>query len=173
MNVEPIDQAQRQLVIAATEDYVHRASDLLDRSFAPVPVAFDLTGRAAGMYRVRWERRLIRYNPYIFAKYFDDNLAVTVPHEVAHYVTDIVHGLKNIRPHGRQWQALMAAFGAEASRTCSYDLTGVPLRRHKRHSYRCACTTHQLTSRRHNKLQRNQVRYLCRYCGGELALMAP
>ncbi len=55
-----------------------------------VPVRFELQGRAAGMYRVHKGERVIRYNPYIFSKYFDDSLANTVPHEVAHYITDVL-----------------------------------------------------------------------------------
>ncbi len=170
--IEPIDHDQQQRVITRTTDFVRRAGKVFNRPFQVIPVVFNLTGRAAGMYRVRKNEREIRYNPYIFAKYFDDNLAVTVPHEVAHYITDIVYGLRNIRPHGAEWQALMQAFEADASRTCSYDLEGVPVRTHKRFTYQCSCTTHQLTTRRHNNVRRGKARYFCRYCGDELAISA-
>jgi SprT protein len=171
--IEPIDHDQQQHVIIRTADFFRRAGTVFNRPFQVIPVVFNLTGRAAGMYRVSKRQRQIRYNPYIFAKYFDDNLAVTVPHEVAHYITDIVYGLSNIRPHGAEWQAVMQAFGADASRTCSYDLEGVPVRTHKRYAYRCSCTTHQLTTRRHNNVRRGKARYYCRYCGEELALSTP
>jgi len=171
--IEPIDHDQRQCVIIRTTDFIRRAGTVFNRPFQVIPVVFNLTGRAAGMYRVSKKERQIRYNPYIFAKYFDDNLAVTVPHEVAHYITDIVYGLRNIRPHGAEWQALMRAFGADATRTCSYDLEGVPVRTHKRFTYRCSCTTHQLTTRRHNNVRHGKARYYCRYCGEELALSTP
>jgi SprT protein len=168
MKIVPIDVSQQEQVREATQVYVERARVVFDYPFKPVPVTFDLTGRAAGMYKVDRRRRVIRYNPYIFAKYFEDSLSVTVPHEVAHYVTDIMFGLRNIRPHGREWGAVMHALGAEAVRTANYDLEGVPVRRQRRHAYRCACTEHQLTSRRHNLVQSARVRYLCRRCGGEL-----
>jgi SprT protein len=166
--VTPIDAAQRRRVAAATEGCIVRAGTLLGRHFAAIPVLFDLTGRAAGMYRVTRGARAIRYNPYIFAKAFADNLATTVPHEVAHYVVDVVHGWRNVRPHGAEWQAVMAVLGAEPSRTCAYDLAGVPVRIQRRHTYRCGCTTHELTSRRHNQVQRGAMRYHCRRCGEEL-----
>jgi SprT protein len=166
--IEPIHAGQRQQVIALTTDYIHRAGEIFARSFAPIAVTFDLKGRAAGMYRVDRRQRCIRYNPYLFAKYFDDNLAVTVPHEVAHYITDCVYGMRRIRPHGAEWQALMHAFGADAKRTCNYDLEGVPVRRQRRHAYQCGCRTHQLTTRRHNQILRGRVRYYCKACGGEL-----
>jgi SprT protein len=166
--IDPIDDAQRRCVATATEDCIARAGIILGRRFATIPVGFDLTGRAAGMYRVTRRERIIRYNPYIFAKAFADNLATTVPHEVAHYVVDVVHGWRNVRPHGREWRAIMTAFGADPDRTHAYDLAGVPVRRQRRHPYRCGCTTHHLTTRRHNQVRRGAMRYHCRHCGEEL-----
>jgi SprT protein len=168
MMIVPIGALQQARVREATAAYVERAHNLFGQPFKPVPVSFDLTGRAAGMYKVDRGRRLIRYNPYIFAKFFESSLAATVPHEVAHYVADVMFGLRNIRPHGREWQAVMRAFGAEPVRAASYDLEGIPMRRQRRHSYRCACTEHQLTTRRHNLVQGGGVRYFCRHCGGLL-----
>ena len=163
--VEPINSLQMQQVRACTEDYLQRATDLYATGFAPVAVHFDLSGRAAGMYVVRAGVRRIRYNPYIFAKYFASSLRTTVPHEVAHYVTDQLYGLHNIRPHGKEWQQVMRAFGVTPRATGNYDLSGVPVRRQRRFSYRCACREHQLSCVRHNKIQRRQVRYLCQSCG--------
>jgi len=113
MIIEPIDAGQQRAVHLATERCLRRAGELCGRDFASIPVTFDLTGRSAGMYRVRHGRRSIRYNPYLFAKYFEDNLAVTVPHEVAHYVTDMLYGLHRVRPHGMEWQAVMRSLGVE------------------------------------------------------------
>jgi len=166
--VEPIDGGQRRQVVAATTACLVRAGEILGRRFAEIPVLFDLTGRAAGMYRVSRGERVIRYNPYIFAKAFADNLASTVPHEVAHYVVDLVYGRDHARPHGPEWRQVMAALGADPGRTHAYDLTGVPLRNQRRHPYHCACTTHQLTTRRHYQVLRGKMSYRCRHCGGRL-----
>ena len=166
--VEPIGEAQQELVRERTLEYLQQAGVIFARHFDAVPVVFDLKGRCAGMYRVRNGRREIRYNPYLFARCFADNLAVTVPHEVAHYVTDCVFGLRHIRPHGREWRRLMQAFGADPQVTCRYDLTGIPVRNYRRFGYRCGCRTHELTAYRHNRVQRRQATYLCRQCGGRL-----
>ena len=149
-------------------DCLEQAGQMFRYSPASVAVTFDLTGSAAGMYRVHGAERVIRYNPYIFAKYFANNLAVTAPHEVAHYVTDRLYGLRNIRPHGAEWKTVMRSLGADPCVTASYDLSGVPVRRQRRFSYRCECSTHQLSSCRHNKIQRGQSSYLCRRCGSTL-----
>lgn len=166
--VKPIDKKLQRKVINVTNRYIRRAGRIMQRSFDTVPVRFDLTGRMAGMYRVDKRGRVIRFNPYIFAKYFEDNLAVTVPHEVAHYIIEQVHGLEDVRPHGEEWQSLMRAFGASTRRTCHYDFTGVPVRSQRRFAYRCACLIHQLSARRHNQIIQGTAEYYCRHCGESL-----
>lgn len=168
MIIDPIDKQQQAQVRDATADCLSRAGELMRTEFAPVAVRFDLTGRAAGMYRSVRGDSLIRYNPYIFAKYFDNNINITVPHEVAHYVTDRLYGLRNIRPHGAEWKAVMRALGAEPRATARYDLEGIPVRRQRRFSYRCKCNTHQLSTARHNRVRRGQAAYHCRVCGAAL-----
>ncbi len=167
--IEPIGMNKQKVVIEATADYVEQARSLFNTGFSQITVRFDMKGKAAGMYRIQKGESVIRYNPYLFAKYFDDNLAVTVPHEVAHYITDRVYGLRKIRPHGKEWKALMAEFGADASRTCNYDLEGIPQRVFQRFPYRCDCARHDITSRRHNQIQRGKMLYFCRLCGSPLA----
>lgn len=169
--VEPIDPQHQRLVVAATRRTIARAGELFACEFPAIPVSFELRGRAAGMYRVQRGRRLIRYNPYLFARYFEDNLANTVPHEVAHYVTDMLHGLRNVRPHGREWQAVMRALGARPEVSCRYDLEGIPVRRQRRYGYRCGCTTHQLSTVRHRRVQSGRACYVCRRCGDPLRLV--
>ena len=168
MIIQPLDEQGQEQVRRATEACLRQLEQRFRFTPEPIAVTFDLTGRAAGMYRVRRGERVIRYNPYVFAKYFDSNLAVTVPHEVAHYMTDCLYGLGNIRPHGEEWKAVMLSLGADPRVTACYDLSGVPVRRQRRFSYRCGCRTHQLSACRHNKIQRGQSSYLCRRCGSAI-----
>ena len=170
--ISPLSAEQQQIVIDETIRYIKQAIDLFNLRDKAVDIIFDLTGRSAGMYRVKNNRGLvfsrqqreIRYNPYIFSKYFDDNFATTIPHEVAHYVTDIIYGLKNIKPHGREWKEVMDAFGANASVTADYDLAGLPLKRQAVFTYQCACREHQLSTTRHNKITKRRYQYTCNYC---------
>ena len=166
--IEPINCQHEQQVRAATADFIRRASRIYTHDLPMIPILFDLKGRAAGMYRVHGSNRVIRYNPYLFAKYFNDNITTTVPHEVAHYVVDILYGAHRVRPHGAEWQQVMLALGTEPSVTGKYDLAGVPVRRQQRHSYQCACTTHHISTARHNKIQRGKARYYCRNCKSPL-----
>lgn len=166
--IEPISPVLQQRVINETNHFIKSAEDYYHRKFGEIPVLFDLTGRAAGMYRVKAGQRVIRYNPYVFAKYYTDNFNETIPHEVAHYVTDILFCLKRIRPHGNEWKAVMQVFGVAANRTANYDLSGLPVRNFKKYVYFCGCQNYELTSRRHNKILRGAGHYLCRDCGNKL-----
>jgi SprT protein len=170
--IQPIGDRQRQAVTAATAHCIESANALLATSFATIPVRFDLRGRAAGMYRVARGERVIRYNPYLFAKYFAENLATTVPHEVAHYLTDAVYGYTNVKPHGHEWRTMMRMLGADASVHCEFDLAGIPMRRYRRVRYACRCRYHELTRVRHNRIQDKGARYYCRACCSELVLAA-
>jgi len=165
--IATLNAAQRAEVVAVTAHWVARARALYGDPLPEIPVRFDLRGQAAGMYRVRGERREIRYNPLVFARWYAENLADTVPHEVAHYVVEMRHG-RRARPHGPEWQAVMAAFGVAAQRTYDLDIGNLPVRRERRFRYRCACREHQLSATRHHRVLRGQSRYHCRACAGEL-----
>lgn len=162
--LSPITLQQQQQVLQKTASYIHLAVDIYNKNIGQIPVYFDLKGRAAGMYVSEHKNQYIRYNPYIFAKYFEDNLLITVPHEVAHYISDVLYGLRNIKPHGSEWKNIMLSFNTEPNITSDYDLTGIPVRKLQRFEYQCGCRKHQLTAIRHNKVRRGKVSYRCKYC---------
>lgn len=166
--VLPLDQDRQQQVVLATRQYIIHAGEVLERRFDTVSVHFDLRGRAAGMYSHRQGMKVIRYNPWLFAKYFDDNLGNTVPHEVAHYLCDVMYGLRAIRPHGREWRAIMQLFNADPAVKHQYDLQGVPVRRLRRFTYRCDCRSYQLSAIRHRRITSGLGFYQCRQCEAKL-----
>ena len=57
---------------------------------------------------------------------------------------------------------------ADPEVTFNRDLSGVPQRRQRTHPYRCACREHQLSSTRHNRVQRRKGEYQCLNCNGVL-----
>ena len=172
-NIEPISQQQQAEVRRATYRCISQAEQLYQRKFKELQVDFDLSGKCAGMYQVRRSQRRIRFNPWIFAKYYEDSLGDTVTHEVAHYIVDCLYGLRRVKPHGAEWQAVMRDLGGEPRATGNYDLTGIPTRQYQRFAYSCACRTHQLTSLRHRKILKGRAKYLCQYCHGPLTEVLP
>jgi SprT protein len=128
-----------------------------------VAVRFDLRGGAAGQAVFsRCGGIVIRYNRVLLMENGEEFLLRTVPHEVAHVVARLLAGPRS-RPHGREWQRVMAHFGAEATRCHRYDIRRTGIRKLQQYAYRCGCREHVLTSIRHGRIQRGQV-YLCRYC---------
>lgn len=164
----PLSDKQQEQIILRTNEYIDLASSLYETKLKPIPVHFNLGGLKAGMYKRDRRGRSIYYNPHIFVKFMDDSLQTTVPHEVSHYVTDMLYGLNAIKPHGSEWKAVMRALGAKPERTCNYDLSGIPHRRERRHTYRCQCSEYELTTRRHNNIQNNKRHYLCKTCKTKL-----
>jgi SprT protein len=170
--ISPLSTEQQQQVIAQTHVYIKQAEKLFNIKNKSVEISFNLKGRSAGMYRVKHlksyfigrQKREIRYNSFIFSKYFDDNFTTTIPHEVAHYISDMIYGLKNIKPHGKEWKEIMQVFEADASVTANYDLSGIPLKKQTLFTYQCDCREHQLSSIRHNKINKHRYQYLCNVC---------
>ncbi|MCA1805603.1 MAG: SprT-like domain-containing protein [Xanthomonadaceae bacterium] len=167
----PLTSTQQQEIRDLTAARIEEAARLYRKSFAPIPVQFDLRGRAAGQFRFRCQGRqreyTIRYNPWVFAADLAHHQSDTVAHEVAHYIVHLLH--PGAKPHGREWKALMRQFGATPKACTPYDLTGVPTRQQARHVYRCACPglLHSLSTTRHRRIQQG-TRYLCRSCKSSL-----
>ncbi|MEQ8516995.1 MAG: SprT-like domain-containing protein, partial [Chromatocurvus sp.] len=109
-----LDSSGREEVRAATLAIIAQASTVTGIALAPLPVAFDLSGQSAGQFIGRGDACVIRYNPWIFARYFAENLAVTVPHEVAHYAVYRAYPGRRVRPHGPEWPSIMRALNARS-----------------------------------------------------------
>jgi len=138
-----------------------------DAEFAMPSVCFDLRGTSAGQVRVTdGGDCLVRYNAHLLEHYPQAFLSQTVPHETAHLVAFSLFGLQ-VPPHGREWRAIMALFGAAPERCHNYPVDGLQVRCLRRYDYRCACRTHQFTSIRHNRIRSGQI-YRCRQCGQPL-----
>ena len=166
--IKPITSDQEQKIIDRVSDLLHQCSQHFDRPFKAIEIRFDLRGRTSGMYVVKHKQQYLRFNPYIFSKFFEDSLDNTVPHEVAHYVSHVLFGLNKIRPHGQEWKSIMRTLGAEPRVTGDYDLSGIPVKRQRRFNYVCDCMTHQLSTVRHNKIVKGQSQYFCRRCERKL-----
>ena len=171
-----LNPSQQQQVIDKTAFYIDQANQLLGLQLSEIPVKFDLRGKSSGMFVYRRSGRYseywIRYNPIIFAHYFDHALQHTVGHEVAHYVAYVLSQGRKIRPHGKEWAEVMALFQLPAEVTSRYDISELPLRQQRRHRYACACREHELSTIRHNKILRGAAIYSCQLCRQPLRQLA-
>ncbi len=168
-----LSEDQKQQVIEQSDVYLAQLNHQLDIDLPSIPVLFDLNGKSSGMFRVKLDEKVIRYNEIIFSRYFEDALINTTAHEIAHYVAHELYGSRNIRPHGREWQSLMWCLDVKPEVTSQYDLSGLPLRQQKQFVYACECMQHQLSSTRHNRVARQRAIYNCRKCLQPLRFIEP
>ncbi len=158
---------QQREIREKTREWLRLASQLWQQPFDDIPVYFDLRGKTSGMYVVRGgafgKDQRIRFNPSIFARHYEESCASTIPHEVAHHICYELHG-RRVKPHGKEWRAIMQAFEVPAEATCKLDLSDIPQKRLRRFDYVCGCREHELTSIRHNRIQRGHSRYTCPKC---------
>ncbi|RDH83898.1 MAG: metallopeptidase (SprT family) [endosymbiont of Galathealinum brachiosum] len=164
MNQFLLTKAQKNQVIHQTRHYIELANQQHNLNLTEIKVKFDLKGRTSGMFMVRNGLTSIRYNEIIFSHYFEDSLINTVAHEVAHYVVHTIWGVKKVKPHGKEWQQVMLMFDVKPDVTSQYDVSGLPLHRQTQHDYSCGCMMHQLSTTRHNKVQKKKAIYKCRKC---------
>ncbi|MEI6896118.1 MAG: SprT family zinc-dependent metalloprotease [Psychromonas sp.] len=139
------------------ENLFIEAECFFERAFKRPDYLFNQRGKAAGTAHL--QRNLIKINPTLFIKNKDVFFKQVMPHEVAHLLAFQLYG--RVRPHGKEWQYVMEhVFKCPAETTHQLDITAVL---GKQFNYRCACTTHQLTIRRHNKVLKGN-NYLCKHC---------
>ncbi|NNE43518.1 MAG: hypothetical protein HKN12_04875 [Gemmatimonadetes bacterium] len=127
-------------------------------------IRFRLRGRTAGEACPR--TALTNYNQELLEKYGEDFIREIVPHELAHLIAPCLHPHR-IRPHGKEWKAVMAFFGVPAKRCHTFET--MPVASAGRFRYHCACEKdHWLTRRQHRRRQRGHMVYSCRACGKTL-----
>ena len=119
--------------------FIALANELFDLSLEVPYVDYLLKGSDAG--RADSYNNSITLNGVLFKENFDEYMSDTIPHEVAHIVCDKRHGLirttqGGISSHGKEWKAIMVAFGCEPSRCHTLDTTRVK-RKMRKFSYFC------------------------------------
>lgn len=133
--------------------------------FIKPELEFSQRGTIAGSARL--QTQLIRLNPVLLVAQPQTFLDQILPHELAHLLVHQRYG--KVAPHGVQWRQMMGdVFKLTPLRTHQLDVSQVqgPL-----YEYACACQTHRLTIRRHNKILKG-TSYRCRRCGQPLEAVA-
>lgn len=157
-------QTVEQLVLTKIETCYQHAECRLNRAFSRPHINFKQRGKAAGSARLQTNE--LRFNPVLLQENQQHFITHTVPHEVAHLLVYQLYG--RTKPHGKEWQQIMnQIFGLTAKTTHQYDVSNV---KGKTFTYACQCAEHQLTIRRHNKIVRDNIKYICRLCKHSLTI---
>jgi len=153
-----------KLVLAKITSSYQQAEQRLNRTFPRPEIKFNQRGKAAGSARLQTNE--LRFNSILLQENQQHFIAHTVPHEVAHLLVYQIYG--RTKPHGKEWQQIMnQIFDLAAKTTHQYDVSTV---KGKTFTYACHCTEHLLTIRRHNKIIRDNVKYICRSCKQSLII---
>ncbi len=171
---EELDERQKLLVTRQAQACLRSVNDALGCRLTLPEIRFDLRGRAAGQFCLRQGALQLRFNSALFARYFEENLAQTVPHEVAHFLVYALfsqYGKKRVRPHGPEWQSMMRLLGVTPETRHSFSLDGIPVRREQRFAWNCSCRTHSIAKRTHLRMLRGEQR-VCISCGSLLQFPA-
>lgn len=150
------------------EECIVKAERFYGREFRRPRIEFNLKGRVAGhCCLVGGEPSKLRFNVPLAVRNRDSFLNDTVPHEVAHWIQYSLY--KGVKPHGREWKRIMVSVFKLAPKRCHrYDTSETQVRKNRTFKYVCRCKEWELTSIRHNKIQRKKATYHCPKCGDKL-----
>jgi SprT protein len=152
----------KERVRAKVQECCRLASDHFGINFDMPEIRYNLRGvRTAG--KAYPKRYGIGLHPKYLAAYTDHYIENTVPHEVAHLVSLIVHGKEKMhrKYHEREWQDIMLMFGAEPVAKHSYNPAPVAPPSYLR--YACECKDHYISPAMHRSILNGRAR-ICRKC---------
>lgn len=134
---------------------------------------FDLKGnRLIGQCKkVSRKKYLIRLHERVLDEYGFTYINDVLTHELAHAVQMELFS-KHVKPHGKEWRAILERLEDkpyEVKKRPKYTefLNTLPKKQLKHFTYKCKCTTHQLSSIRHKRAQNGAI-YRCKYCKQKL-----
>lgn len=123
-------------------------------------IEYKLTGTTAGT--ANHSTNVVDFNPILLMNNVEAYMKRTVPHEMAHLITDLIDPKAHMSfmgskrsPHGSTWKSVMGVLGADPSRCHQYDTSQVE-RKSSQYEYICeGCgDTLMMGVKRHNKQQR-------------------
>ena len=153
-------QVQRKL-----NQSLQLAEAYFKQKFTMPEVNYELRGIKAGVAYL--QKNEIKFNRTLLLENADEFIRQVVPHELAHLIVYQIFG--RVKPHGKEWQLVMSEIFRLPADTChQFDIKNV---QGKAFEYRCACPAHFLSTRRHNRIVREKIEYLCRKCKGKLVFV--
>lgn len=159
---------------AAVECTLQAAERFYSKTLPRPTLDFGLKGQCAGQMCASQHfgapRFRLRLNLTLAKAYQQAFIEDVIPHEIAHLIIMHRYGLnrrgrQKIRPHGLEWQQVMhECFQRPATLYHTFLLPAPKRRTLATYRYKCLCREHQLSSIRHNRAQRQGVKYLCNFC---------
>ena len=148
------------------ESYFQIASNKLNMAFPEIIVKFDLKGTVSGRCDCySGGKMILKFNIEIF-KLNREKFYEVIIHEVAHGVLFQKHGLRKIKPHGKEWKRMVTEMGGVPKRCHDYKM---PPSKKKKFECVCNCDTHFVSRIIYERISFGKV-YRCRDCKGVLKI---
>lgn len=178
-----VSAAIKQAVEAKITECLTKATQRYKCTFQRPTVSYDKSGTVAGTANyTTWH---VQFNPVLLMENQAEFIAQTVPHEIAHLITDRVYPHAH-RPtggwftgakrsvHGTEWQSVMRVLGADPRRCHQYDVSSAQTKVKNKYHYTCKCNgdkaNHFVGPKVHAKVQAG-ARYTCRNCRAAIVLV--
>lgn len=168
------DNNIKKCVSDKIKELINKASSSYNINNIFIPeIKFTKRGKCAGCVSYVNGEVFFNFNMVLLRENFNDFLSQTVPHEVSHFIVYLLFGHQYTKGgkriiHGKDWKNVMSFFGCSSERCHSYNTSKSSVRKLKTFKYKCGCSTHILTSIRHNRIKKGTSSYCCSVCGERL-----
>lgn len=127
-------------VIACIDELISKADKIWSNSSLST-LSIDVSyrtdmGNTAGYAHSGKDKNQVEFNAYLILTNLEDFLSDTIPHEVAHIITDRLYPNAK-QSHGPEWKSVMQKLGFNPVRRHSYDTSVIPGNKNK---FRYVCT---------------------------------
>jgi SprT protein len=167
MNIPPDLHNQVRAVVL---DSIARVEAVYpDLNLPPLIITYQRSYTTAG-----WARGIhyhVNFDPILLSAYPSAFLYQIVPHEVAHVITEHIHG-HDTQAHGKEWKAIMILMGLKPDRCHGLD-TNISKRQFTTYKFLCACNddSHVYASIMRRKIMLDK--YQCVACKTRLVPSEP
>lgn len=164
------------------DSMIEYANETWDLGMELVYVDYNLTSsRALGTCLTQTKHGEIVSNISLNAELLKEYKEVYIDDVVVHEVCHAIVGhkfpngynsrMQRVMPHGKEFKAVCSHFGNDGKSTTKLFSGSEAMkatRKTNRFTYSCGCMEHELSTVRHNKIQRGTASYSCSVCKSKL-----
>jgi SprT protein len=168
MDLVSVNEELENIIIEEAKKWVEKANKAFRFvDFSTIELDFELEGTVAGRagYDNRIKKGILKINMDVFLNNKEEYINQTIPHEIAHIISDNHFGREKGDSHGDNWKRVMLYFGKNPKRCHNYEVKKTKTWRLDRFQTHCKkCGLKMVFSKViYNKMLKGKGRY-CNKC---------